>query len=476
VTTKWVVLKFGGTSVSDLSKWKTISHLLQQRLSAGYHVLVVCSAVTGVTDALSALAEEPQSEKIVAGLLNRHRRLADELGVTSNGWMEQADKMLHCCAGELGEGGDYAARARLLAMGEWLSSRIGALYLQQTMEVSWVDAREALRVQNEPELSPARRWLSARCEPGADPDLQRRWEKLASVIITQGFVASTHENKTALLGRGGSDTSAALLAGRLKADEVEIWTDVPGLFSADPRLVPEARLLAELHYEEALEMAASGARVVHPDCIRTAAATSTPVTIRDCSRPLLSGTRITCHTAGSSGDAVSGVKAIVCQKGMEVLLLQNKDSRRHVGFLARVFDVFRCHGISIDLVATSETTTTVSINGPANHLTDQMRTDLVANLQSQCMVQVFSNCVCINLVGRAVRTSLASLKSTLSFFKDHPLLMLSQSANDLCLSILVESRNHEHLLASAHAALIPSGADAPAGTFGARWLDIVQQS
>jgi diaminopimelate decarboxylase/aspartate kinase len=235
-------------------------------------------------------------------------------------------------------------------------------------------------------------------------------------------------------------------------------------------------MLAELHYDEALEMAASGARVVHPDCIRTAAATSMPVIIRDCSRPRLNGTRITGHTAGSSGDGVSGVKAIVCQKDMEVLLLQNKDSRRHVGFLARAFDVFRRHGISIDLVATSETTTTVSINGPANHLNDQMRTDLVADLQSQCMVEVFSSCVCINLVGRAARTSLARLKSTLSFFNDHPLLMLSQSANDLCLSILVESRDHERLLASAHAELIPSGSDAAAGIFGARWMDIARQS
>jgi len=476
VTTKWVVLKFGGTSVSDLGKWKAISCLLQQRLSAGYRVLLVCSAVSGVTDDLTALAAEPRSEQKVAGILNRHRQLADELGIVTTGWLDQAEKMLRCYAGELLAGGDYAAQAKLLAMGEWLSTRIGALYLQGSMEVSWVDAREALQVQNEPELSPARRWLSARCAPGADPDLQRLWEELAPVIITQGFVASTRERKTALLGRGGSDTSAALLAGRLGADKAEIWTDVPGLFSADPRIVAEARLLAELHYDEALEMAASGARVIHPDCIRTAAATATQLVIRDCARPQLGGTRISGDTDSSPGHPVAGVKAIVCQKGMEVLLLQNRDSRRHVGFLARVFDVFSRHGISIDLVATSETTTTVSVNGPANHLNEQMRTELVADLQSQCMVQVFSDCVCINLVGRAARTSLARLRSTLSFFDDHPLLMLSQSANDLCLSMLVESRDHEHLIAGAHAMLIPSGADLPAGIFGARWLDILKQS
>ena len=107
--------------------------------------------------------------------------------------------------------------------------------------------------------------------------LLQRFEPLSPVLITQGYVARTRDGRTALLGRGGSDTSAALLAGRLGCSQLEIWTDVPGLFSTDPRLVPQARLLAELGYDEALEMAASGAKVVHPRCIRAAAATGTPM-------------------------------------------------------------------------------------------------------------------------------------------------------------------------------------------------------
>jgi len=257
----------------------------------------------------------------------------------------------------------------------------------------------------------------------------------------------------------------------LRATELEIWTDVPGLFSADPRLVPEARLLIELDYAEALEMAASGAKVVHPHCIRTAAVTATPVIIRDAARPQLAGTRLIAAAA-----SICGVKAITCQKEMVGLLLQNIDSRREVGFLARVFDIFRRHGLSIDLVATSETTTTVAINGPANHLDERALAILVTELQTQCTVNVFSDCVCINLVGSAVRTALARMQSTMRFFDDHPLLMLSQSANDLCLSLLIETQDHEILLQKAHAMLIPSGPEVSAGVFGARWLELGEQA
>jgi len=476
VATNWVVLKFGGTSVSGLVQWDTIATLLQQRVSDGNRVLLVCSAVAGITDELTALAEEPQSEDRLIRILQRHHKLASDLQVDTSEWLETAESMLRCCVASVSSDGGHAARAELLAMGEWLSTRIGARFLKRFMDAEWVDAREALEVLEEPDLSPARQWLSARCKPGADPGLRQRWEQLATVLVTQGFVASTAGGKTALLGRGGSDTSAALLAGRLCAERAEIWTDVPGLFSADPHLVPVARLLTELNYDEALEMAASGARVVHPECIRMAAATGTPVVIRDSARPHLDGTRISKETGSLSGKCYQGVKAITCQKGMEVLLLQNTDTRREVGFLARVFDIFRRYGISIDLVATSETTTTVSVNGPENHLNERILDALVTELQTQCTVRRFCECVCINLVGAGARTALSRLQSTLLFFDDHPLLLLSQSANDLCLSMLIESRDYEKLLSDAHSVLIPGEGGQPGGAFGPRWIDMRQES
>ena len=143
-----------------------------------------------------------------------------------------------------------------------------------------------------------------------------------------------------------------------------------------------------------------------------------------------------------------------------------------MGFLARVFEIFSRQGISVDLVATSETTTTVAVNREANHLDSNELETLVSKLAECCSVRLFDNCVCVNLVGRGMRRSLAHLQPTLAYFGQHPLLMLSQSANDLCLSMLVNAGDQDRLLQSAHDALIPSGNRGPEDVFGDSWQQI----
>ena len=458
-------MKFGGTSVAGRPQWDTIVSLARARHAEGCRVLLVCSAVAGVTNRLTALAERPDSAAAVQELIDLHRDLAADLGVEEGTWLPRALTLLQESLDGLARDPGPAARAGLLAVGEWLSTQLGVRFLrQQGLDAAWVDAREALEVLTEEDLSPARQWLSASCAAGPDSALGSLWSGLSPVLITQGFIASGPDGRTALLGRGGSDTSAALLAGRLQARELEIWTDVPGLFSADPRLIPTARLLMDVDYAEALEMAASGARVVHPRCIRAAAETQTPLLIKDVNRPEASGTRI--------GDAAAhepGIKTVTCQEGMAVMLLQNLDARRQVGFLAGVFEVFRRRGISVDLVATSETTTTVAVNKAANHLGPAELDDLADDLGSLCTVERFDDCVCVNLVGRGARTALSRLQYAMQHFDERPLLMVSQSANDLCLSLLVLAGDQRVLLTAAHEALIPHR---PQGVFGASWEEI----
>ena len=464
---KWIVLKFGGTSVAGRSQWEVIAGLAQARRSQGFRVLLVCSAAAGVTNRLTALADQPQSSRLLDELLEIHLELSRDLDVDESDWLPKAVELLDQRLAGLAADAGPQARAALLSVGEWLSTQIALRFLETRMEVSWVDARDALEVVSDPELSPARQWLSAGCSAGRDPELEQRWSELKPVVITQGFIGRTRDGGTALLGRGGSDTSAALLAGRLGAERLEIWTDVPGLFSADPRRIPQARLLTGVNYEEALEMAASGARVVHPRSIRAAGATGTPLVIRDLSRREAGGTRI------STGQfAARGIKTITCQEHMAVMLLQNLDARQQVGFLPGVFDVIRRCRVSIDLVATSETTTTVALNRESNHLGDRELHSLAEDLKSLCRVELFNDCVCVNLVGHGASTALCRLQNVMRHFEEHPLLMLSQSANDLCLSLLVRAGDEEPLLHGAHRALIP-GPDEPAdGVFGPIWEDI----
>ncbi len=133
--------------------------------------------------------------------------------------------------------------------------------------MKWADARTLLKAQERKSASAKASLLSATCNFAPDAQLQQRLTALAPVVITQGFIASDEDGNTVLLGRGGSDTSAAYLAAKLNASRLEIWTDVPGMFSANPRATPTARLLRALHYDEAQEIASNGAKVLHPRCI-----------------------------------------------------------------------------------------------------------------------------------------------------------------------------------------------------------------
>ena len=480
MTDKWLVLKFGGTSVTGKQQWETIESLARQRLDRGYRVLLVCSALSGTTNALQELAEKAQSHdgSDVRKILSRHRQLAVELGIEIEDLLCEAGEQIASAIKRIttatSKAGHYAGIASLLPVGEWLSTRIGERYLSRNHAIDWVDACEALQALAEDELYGRRAWLSARCASSPDPAIQERWRKQAPLLITQGFVAAHPQGGTVLLGRGGSDTSAVLLASRLEASHLEIWTDVPGLFSADPRIIPDARLLRILDYDEALEMAASGAKVVHSRCIRAAADAGIRVRIGDLGHLNLTGTTIQPHD-GTTGRSNEGIRGVCCQRQMAVLLLQNLDTREQVGFLAWVFEQVSQAGISIDLVATSETTTTVALNMVSNHLDEEILSDLASTLKQRCAVTVFPQCSAINLVGRGIRVALARMHSVSDFFADHALLMLSQSANDLCLSVLVHTMHADELLKTLHCALIGKGLDekSRADVFGPTWQELM---
>ena len=465
---RWTVLKFGGTSVAGAPQWAVIASLARQKTEAGNRVVLVCSALAGVTNALQALADgHPDPVAGVHAILQQHASLSADLGLDADGLLDEGKRRITAALARLEKHAHPAGKAELLGTGEWLSSKLGCLYLAESLDIEWVDARAALQALAEPNGSSNRAWLSARCAANADAGIAADWSARSPVLITQGFVASAPDGRTVLLGRGGSDTTAALLAARLRAESVEIWTDVPGLFSADPRDEPAALLIRELDYAEALELAASGAHAVHPRCIRAASEAGVPVLIRDLDQPRLEGTRIAGHDPRSG----EGIKAVTCQDGMLVMLLENLDTRQQVGFLARVFEVISKQGVSVDLVATSETTTTVAINLAANHLDPAAVGRLSAGLGEHCRVQVFDDCSCVNLVGRGARTALPRLGPAAEALREIPLLMLSQSANDLSISLLVQSEHAGHLAHELHRSLVENSPDAP-GLYGPSWQDL----
>jgi diaminopimelate decarboxylase/aspartate kinase len=462
----WVVLKFGGTSVSTLANWRNIAAVVRERLTAGGRVLVVHSALSGITDRLEKLlaaALAGAHEPILAAIEERHRTLAAELDVGVSAELQRHFTELRQVASGLALLRELSdrTRARVMATGELMATEIGARFLQsQGIEVCWWDARRGLHAEERGSASARANYLSATCDFSADAMLQTTLAALAPVVITQGFIASDAAGDTVLLGRGGSDTSGAYFAARLQAERLEIWTDVPGMFSANPRSTPSARLLRSLHYDEAQEIASSGAKVLHPRCILPAKQGQIPLWVFATQTPKLEGT----HISAAGGDGAARVKAVCIKKGITLVSLDSPGMWHEVGFLADAFQVFKRHGMSVDQVSTSETNVTVSLDPQANSLDGAALERLTADLSQLCRAQVIGPCASVSLVGRNIRGILHQLGGALELFAEQRIYMVSQAANDLNFTFVVDEDQGERLVQELHELLIrPVRGDAVLG-------------
>ena len=377
--TRWVVLKFGGTSVSSRNRWDTIGRIACKRMAdEGVRVLVVVSALSGVTNELQAISDGDDIAARIAALVERHRAFCAELDLDPDAVLGERLAALQSLAEEARAGErtlDW--QADVLAQGELLSSTLGAAYLaSQGHEFGWCDARGWLDAVALPHQSAWATRLAVNCRREADVGFGDRFALQPSpMLITQGFIARHGDGGTAILGRGGSDTSAAYFGALLKAQRVEIWTDVPGMFSANPREVPDARLLARLDYAEAQEIATTGAKVLHPRAIAPCRDANVPMVILDTERPELPGTRI-----DASAATVPGVKAISRRNGIVLVSMESIGMWQQVGFLADIFERFKRHGLSVDLIGSSETNVTVSLDPNDNLVSSNVLEALSADL------------------------------------------------------------------------------------------------
>jgi len=452
----WVVLKFGGTSVSSVANWHNIADIVRARVAASFRPVVVHSALSGITDRLESLlaaavsgTHAPVLEQIEA----KHRDLARALGIVPSplfdGFMEELRHMADMAARsrEVSDG----LRARVMAMGELLATTLGASFLNaQGIGTAWADARQVLRADTRPGATLKSSVLSATCDFTPDAPLQQQWRALGQVVITQGFIAANDAGETVLLGRGGSDTSGAYFAAKLSAARLEIWTDVPGMFSANPRSVPTARLLRELHYDEAQEIASNGAKVLHPRCVLPVRQYGIPLHVYATQAPGLQGTVVSANVAGSAAQ----VKAIAIKKGITLVSMESPGMWHQVGFLADAFQIFKQEGLSVDLVSTSETNVTVSLDPTANTLDAAALDRLTSALGELCRVEILGPCASLSLLGHNIRGILHELGSAFELFQDQKIYLVSQAANDLNFTFVIDESQGDRLVQQLHERLI----------------------
>ena len=439
----FVVLKFGGTSVTSVENWQHIEGVLRERLAEGLQPVVVCSALSRVSDALERLLDLAAKGDPIAPalqfLVDRHADQAEAMGVDlvehAGDLLQDLERLAHG-ASLIGETSPRL-RARIMSAGELISTRLGAAWLNQRgLEVHWQDARELLRSRG------GEGHLAATCAHDLDLPLQDRFVQLGGVVLTQGFIAREPGGDTVLLGRGGSDTSAAYLAAMLGAQRLEIWTDVPGMYTANPRQVPSARLLRRLDHDEALELATTGAKVLHPRCIPPVRGRGIPVHVRCTTAPHLVGTLI-----GAGGDSSPRVKAVVSRSGIALISMSSLGMWRRAGFLADATALFKKHGVSIDLVATSEASVTVTLDQA------EVPDALIDDLSTICRPVVTRSVASVSLVGRRIRAILHRLGPVLERFEDQRVHLLSLAASDLNLTVVVDEEQAEPMVAALHALL-----------------------
>jgi bifunctional diaminopimelate decarboxylase / aspartate kinase len=468
----WIVMKFGGTSVATLPRWQNIRELVASRRAEGARVLVVVSALTGITDALKQLCGEGGQDKrraAAGAIAQRHYDLLEHMQLALP---DTLGSRLSDLAGMAADGpaprGELAWQAQVQAHGELMSSALGAAFLSHSgLPTQWLDARDCLMAVALPNQNERTRLLSAMVEAKPDPALNARLAALGDVFITQGFIAREQHGRTVLLGRGGSDTSAAYFGALLKAARVEIWTDVAGMFTANPRQVPGARLLQRLDYEEAQEIASTGAKVLHPRCLSPLREPRVPLLIKDTNRPELDGTVIGPEVRAHA----PSVKAISARKGITLVSMESVGMWQQVGFLADVFAHFKQHGLSVDLIGSAETNVTVSLDPTENLLDSDAIAALASDLAKVCRVKVIAPCAAITLVGRGMRSLLHTLSGVLAEFGQLRVHMISQSSNNLNLTFVVDEEVVDALLPHLHDLLIGAGAlrTDDSALFGPSW-------
>ena len=452
MTRPFIVMKFGGTSVASAASWRQIADQVV-RARQRHRVWIVSSALAGVTDLLDGTATAAAGgadDGASAELRRRHEALAGELRLSAGDLealqrlFEQLDDWLSGIrlTGEV----TPRLRARILATGELAATRLGAAALTASgVATVWIDARDLLNSRESPGMPPEARFLEADVEAREDVERADRAAGEADAVITQGFVARTPSGETCLLGRGGSDTSAALLASLSGAARLEIWTDVPGLFTADPRLVPTARLIRKIGYREAEELAAMGAKVLHPRCLGPAAKFGIPVVVRSTLRPEVDGTHI-----ARDRENPPAVTAVTCRRRVVLLNVSTLRMWRRSGFLSDVFTPFRELDLSVDLVGTSQTAVSVTLDDVPGGLDGETFAALVERLESLGRVRVVHPCAVISIVGRKVRAVLHELGPALEEFKERPVHLVSDSAEDRNISFVVDEGAAPALVARIH--------------------------
>ncbi|MBS0849813.1 lysine-sensitive aspartokinase 3 [Citrobacter sp. JGM124] len=440
-----VVAKFGGTSVANFEAMNRSADIV---LSNSEVRVVVLSASAGVTNLLVALAEGVDSD-LRQEKLDAIRKIQYDIleHLTQSPVIsEEIDRLLENISA-LAEAASLATSTaltdELVSHGELMSTLLFTEILRQRdVDVHWFDVRKVMRTSDrfgraEPDVAMLGQLVSQYLAPHLSE----------SLVITQGFIGSEEKGRTTTLGRGGSDYTAALLGEALHASRVDIWTDVPGIYTTDPRVVPAAKRIDRIAFEEAAEMATFGAKVLHPATLLPAVRSDIPVFVGSSKDPAAGGTLV-CNTTHNP----PLFRALALRRKQTLLTLHSLSMLHSRGFLAEVFSILARHNISVDLVTTSEVNVALTLDTTGSTSTgDSLLTSaLLTELSTLCRVEVEENLALVAIIGNNLSQACGVGKEVFGVLEPFNIRMICYGASSYNLCFLVPGHEAEQVVQKLH--------------------------
>ncbi len=446
-----VVQKFGGTSVADPEAIRRLIEIVRAaRTRDTRGPAVVVSAMSRVTDGLLGVAESAGSSQLSEALsrteLIRERHIGTARDLVRGPVLEPLLSEIDAEFNALTDVVKALAVLRevsprtldvIAAVGELLSSRIVAAALNcADVPAEWVDARQAIVTNDEhTRATPLNKETNERLRSIVGPILDR-----GGVAVLGGFVGATLAGHTSTLGRGGSDYSGALVGAGVDASEIQIWTDVDGMLSADPRVIKSAKLVDHLSFAEAAELAYFGAKVLHPSTILPAVERNIPVRILNSWKPSAPGTLIT----GAGSPTRTGLTGLASKRDVTVIDITSTRMLAAYGFLRQVFEVFERFKTAVDMVTTSEVSVSVTVDD-VRHLDE-----IEEALSEFAAVSVERNMSLLCAVGDVLQHEPEMAARVVGVFEEVPLRMISQAASRRNITVVLRQGDLPHAMERLH--------------------------
>jgi aspartate kinase len=444
-----VVQKFGGTSVADPDAIRRLIEIVRTaRVRDGAGPAVVVSAMSGITDGLLKLASDAAAGRAseahagVATIRDRHLAAAADLASGNTelvASLTEQCQQLDAVVGTISTVREVTPRMSdvVAATGELLSSRLVAAALRHAgLNGEWVDSRRVVVTSDDhTQARPLANETNAALRASVASSIEA-----GRVPVLGGFVGATADGHTTTLGRGGSDYSGALVGAGIGASEIQIWTDVDGMLTADPRVVPSPRLVPRLSFAEAAELAYFGAKVLHPATILPAVEHDIPVRILNSRRPEGAGSVITAKPAPEAPP----VTAFACKRDVTVVDITSSRMLMAYGFLRQVFEVFERFRTAVDVVTTSEVSVSMTIDDCRNI------EPLVAALRALGEVSVETEMALVCAVGDRLRAEPEIAARVVTVLEEVPLRMISQAAARRNITVIMRQGDLPHAMQRLH--------------------------